>query len=404
MNGGATAAAVDAILDALMCDLSPNLLSLYLYGSLSGGTYQPGQSDINLLIILDEEATLHQVRDALRPVWRQHGLVLKRTPLVTTPATFRRHLSFNPGLARHLYQRGSLLAGQSWTPEPLTPGTIEQLSELARNAMQGSAAIAPSLLSEKERDDAFSCLRSLTRQIFGVEVSNEERAATLFARIQADVLGQMEHHPSLFWEDQQVPGAPPLVQDLRAIYDNENRLILLLPDWGPDDVAERITHIDWDAVASRIVGQYRGLWVATANQLRLILSYDSPAGYRLGSYNHAWGLDPIADLKVDSWRILRNFGRLPSTLLVDTLPQAYINCEDSDLAMLVHDLHNKLLNVQLQNELFCRMEGKPIAKPPDQSEDRDLPMEYRIDEIHNQLNWWANYYESEMTAAQVQIT
>jgi predicted nucleotidyltransferase len=395
---------IDAVLDALMRDLSQNIMSLYLYGSLSGGTYQPGQSDINLLIILDEEATIHQVRNTLRPVWRQHGPVLKRTPLVATAATFRRHLSFNPGLARHLVQRGSLLAGQPGLPAPLTHDVFEQLSQLARIAMHGSAAIAPSLLSERESAEAISCLRSLTRQLFDHEVSEEERATTLFSRIQADVLGQFEQHPSLFWNDQQVQGAPPLVQDLRAIYENENRLILLLPDSGPDDVAGRITHIDWDAVASRIVGQYRGLWVTTATQLRLILSYDSPAGYRLGSYNHAWGLDPIADLEIDAWRILRNFGRLPSTLLVDTLPQAYINSEDSDVAMLVHDLHNKLLTVQLQNELFCRMEGKPIAKPPDRLADRDLPMEKRIDGIYNHLNWWAEYYDNEMTAAQVQIT
>jgi predicted nucleotidyltransferase len=395
---------IDAVLDALMRDLSQNIMSLYLYGSLSGGTYQPGQSDINLLIILDEEATIHQVRNTLRPVWRQHGPVLKRTPLVATAATFRRHLSFNPGLARHLVQRGSLLAGQPGLPAPLTHDVFEQLSQLARIAMHGSAAIAPSLLSERESAEAISCLRSLTRQLFDHEVSEEERATTLFSRIQADVLGQFEQHPSLFWNDQQVQGAPPLVQDLRAIYENENRLILLLPDSGPDDVAGRITHIDWDAVASRIVGQYRGLWVTTATQLRLILSYDSPAGYRLGSYNHAWGLDPIADLEIDAWRILRNFGRLPSTLLVDTLPQAYINSEDSDVAMLVHDLHNKLLNVQLQNELFCRMEGKPMAKPPDQLADHDLPMEKRVDGIYAQLNWWAGYYDIEMTTAQVQIT
>jgi hypothetical protein len=387
-----------------MRELSNNAMSLYLYGSLSYGTYQPGQSDINLLIILDEDVSIHQVRNILRPVWRQHSPVLKRTPLLTTPANLSRHLSFNPGLARHLVQTGSLLSGEPCLPDPQTHDTIEQLSQLARIAMHASTAIAPSLLSERENAEAISNLRSLTRQMFGLEVSEEEPATSLFGHIQAGVLGRLEQHPSLFWKDQQVPDAPPLVRDLRAIYENENRLILLLPDSGPEDVAERITHIDWDAVARRIVGQYRGLWVTTAAQLRLILQYDSPAGYLLGSYAYAWGLDPIADLQVDAWRIFRNFGRLPSTLLVDTLPYAYINSEDSDLAMLVHDLHNKLLNVQLQNELFCRLKDRPITKPPEQLPDRDLPMETRIDGIYNHLEWWAEHYENEMTAAQVQIT
>ena len=404
MNGGASAAAVDAVLDALMRDLGHDVMSLYLFGSLSSGSYQHGQSDINLLIILDEDATVHHVRNALRPVWRQHGPVLKRTPLVTTPATLSRHLRFNPGLAQHLVQYGSLLVGQPCLPEPLTHDMFEQLSQLARIAMHASAAIAPSLLSAMEGAKAISRLRSLTRQLYGLEVNEEEPATSLFGQIQADVLSRLEQHPSLFWKDQQVPDAPPLVRDLRAIYENENRLILLLPDSGPENVAERITHIDWDAVANRIVGQYRGLWVTTAAQLRLILQYDSPAGYQLGSYNHAWGLDPIADLQVDAWRIFRNFGRLPSTLLVDTLPQVYINSKDSDLAMLVHDLHNKLLNVQLQNELFCRLKDRPIKEPPEQLPDRDLPMETRIDGIFNHLEWWAAYYDNQMTAAQVQIT
>ena len=404
MNGGATAAAIDAVLNVLMRDLSHNTLSLYLYGSLSYGIYQPGQSDVNLLIILDEDVTIHQVRNLLRPVWRQHHQVLKRTPLLTTPANLSRHLIFNPGLAQHLVQHGTLLAGEPCLPEPPTQEKFEQLSQLARIGMHASAALAPSLLSERESTEAISSLRSLTRQMFGLEVSDQEQASTLFGHIQAGVLGQLEQHPSLHWKDQQVPDAPPLVRDLRAIYENENRLILLLPDSGPEGVAERITHIDWGAVANRIVGQYRGLWVTTAAQLRLILQYDSPAGYLLGSYGHAWGLDPIDDLQVEDWRIFRNFGRLPSTLLVDTLPHAYINSKDSDLAMLVHDLHNKLLNVQLQYELFCRLEDRPIAEPTEQLPDRNLPMEARIDGIYNHLEWWAGHYENEMTAAQAQIT
>ncbi|HUS94282.1 MAG TPA: nucleotidyltransferase domain-containing protein [Patescibacteria group bacterium] len=399
MNGGATNKTIDAVLDALG-DLGQNIEAVYLYGSLSNGTYQPGQSDINLLIVLDEEESFHQARKVLRPVWCNFGPVLKRTPLIATQSTLRRHLSFNPGLSRHLNEYGSLLAGHPCLPEPLTRDPIERLSEMARIAMHGSAAITPSLLSERENAGTISCLRSLSRQLFDHEVSEDEHATALFSQIQADILSKMEQHPSLFWKDQPISGAPPLVKDLRGIYEHENRLVLLLPDSGPEDVARRIKNIDWNAVAGRIISQYRGLWVTTAAQLRMIMLYDSPAAYQLGSYNHAWGLDPLVDLKVDAWRIFRNFGRSPSTLLVDTLPQAYTMSEDSDLAMMVHNLHNKLLNVQLKNEIYCRMQERPIAKPPGHLTDRDLPMEKRIDGIYNHLDWWSGHYANEMATAQ----
>lgn len=396
MFGGAAGTAIDSVLNALTRDQRDNVVSLYLYGSLSSGTYQAGQSDINLLLLVKDDASIHRLRDTLRPVWLNQSEVLKRTPLITTADVLRRHLSFNPGLAHHLLQNGSLLHGKPWLPEIPGYDMVEHLSHLARIALHASAAIAPSLLSEREIAGPIADLRSLTRQLFGLEVQQGENATVLLGQIEADILSRMERHPSLFWKDKRVPDAPPLVSDLRAIYEFENHLILLLPDLGPSYVSDRITTIDWDAVASRISGQYRGLWVTTAAQLRLILQYDSAADYQLSTYNHAWGLNPLSDIQADSKHIFRSFGRLPSSLLVDKLPSAYIQSEDPDLSMLVHDLQNKLLHVQLKNELLCRIRKWPITKPPDPLPERYQPPQTRIDAICRHLNWWSEYYYSLM--------
>lgn len=396
MSGGAAVTAIDSLLSALTRDHRDNVVSLYLYGSLSSGTYQPGQSDINLLILVNDDASIHRLRNTLRTVWLSQGEVLKRTPLIATSGALRRHISFNPGLAHHLLQSGSLVYGKPWLPEIPSYDMVEHLSQLARIAMHASAAIAPSLLSEREIAGPVADLRSLTRQLFGLEVKEAESATALLGQIEADILSRMERHPSLFWRDKRVPDAPPLVSDLRAIYEYENHLILLLPDLGPSYVADRITKIDWDAVAARITGQYRGLWVTTAAQLRLILQYDSAADYLLSTYNHAWGLNPLSDIQAESKHIFRSFGRLPSSLLVDSLPSAYIQSEDPDLSMLVHDLQNKLLHVQLQNELLCRIKEWPITKPPEPLPERYLPPQTRIDAIYRHLEWWSDYYFSLM--------
>lgn len=400
MFGGAAGTAIKAVLDALTRDLSDDVVSLFLYGSLSSGTYQEGQSDVNLLIVLKEYVTIHQIRNILRPVWLKHMEVLKSTPLITTPETLKRHLDFNPGLGHHLVQFGTLLTGLPWLPEITSYDMVEHLSWMTRSAMHASAAIAPSLLSNWEISESMSSLRSMTRKLFGLNVDEHQQAPVLLSQIQADILRRMEQHPSLYWQDKRVPDPPPLINDLRSIYEYENRLVLVLPELGPKYISERLTQIDWDAVADRIIGQYRGLWVTTAAQLRLILQYDSAADCQLQTYNHAWGLDPVADLPVEPKQVFRSFGRVPSKLLVDALPHAYITSNDSDLSMLVHDLQNKLLNVQLQNELYCRVRNWVIRKPPKPLPDRDHPMDIRIDGIHNHLDWWSEYYHAHMIKIQ----
>jgi predicted nucleotidyltransferase len=81
---------IEAVIDRLRSALGEGLLSVYLYGSLSDGTYQADQSDINLVALVADPVAVHQVRKMLRAgVWAKYGQTLRQTPLVATPRQIR---------------------------------------------------------------------------------------------------------------------------------------------------------------------------------------------------------------------------------------------------------------------------------------------------------------------------
>jgi len=201
------------------------------------------------------------------------------------------------------------------------------------------------------------------------------------------------------WPDEVTPNAPPLVNDLRAIYEMDNHLVLVMPDLEPVMLARRIASADWRQVADRIGDHYRGLWITTPSQLRLIVRYEDSMDYLVQGYHHAWGTDPINDLEISLAHAFRSLARPPSELELADLPHAYISAEDTDLSMLTHDFQNKLLNIQLRSELLCRKLDIKSSVPPDPLPDRDAPEAQRIDAILSHLRWWADHYTSLMQEA-----
>jgi hypothetical protein len=399
MSQGAATKPIAAVSAALQGELGDELISLCLYGSLTTGTYQHGQSDINLLAIVADDITFYRFREALRPVWREYGSLLKKNPIIATQANLENHLDLNPVLAQHLSTHAQPIIGDLSFPEPAIINPLDRLSRFSYLAMHASAAVAPSLLPEMEACEVKANLQSLSRQYFNEFVDETTDPEVLVARLQQDLLEEIARYPEIAWDNQNVPGAPPLLSDLRAIYEFENRLILVLPDMEPENVAARMASIDWLAVANRVANQYRGLRLTSPAELRLVIRYNTAADHVLGSYDHAWGLDPLADLIVEEWRVFRDLARLPSDLLLSGLPHAYVTTEDSDLAMLVHDFQNKLLNIQLRNELFCRIDGRPVVSPPNSLPDRDEPINQRVEAIFAHLDWWATYYTSAIKSA-----
>lgn len=403
MGENATENAVDAVEDALQSALGSQLLALYLYGSLAKGAYQFHQSDVNLLMVVEDDTSIHDLRDILRPVWSMHRSILRQVPVISTRATLQRHMRLDPVLAQHLTEKGRLLIGRELITDTLSPYPVEVLANTAHQAMRASSALAPDLLSEHEATEALADLRSLARRMFDRTIEEDESPASLLATIQHQLSLALQQYPEQAWSDGLASGAPPLLEDLQAIYETERQLILVLPDLAPAAIADRINTINWLDVADRVADEYRGLRLTTVAQLRTVLQYETPADYYLRNYSHAWGLDALSGLYVPWWRILRDLARLPSEIQIAALPHAYIASEDNDLSILIHDFQNKLLNIQLRNELLGRQNNRPSVSPPFRLPDRTASLQVRIDAIFEHLNWWADYYSQETEAARVKV-
>ncbi|MCI0398488.1 MAG: hypothetical protein L0322_26655, partial [Chloroflexi bacterium] len=308
-----------------------------------------------------------------------------------------RHLALNPGLAHHLATAGRRLVGDDLLGQPTPPDPAETAARLAAHALDASAALAPSLLEPEEAQAATLALRRLAGRLSGQPVTERAPAGELFAAVQAHLAaylaGRVAEEPA---PAGLVDGAPPLLPDLQAIYEVGETVVLVLPDLPP----ERLRQVAWPEVAELVAGDYRGLRVTTTGQLRLILQHDRPAEHFFRNYQHAWGLEVLAGLDVPLWRVLRDLARQPSELQTAVLPQAYFTAGDDQLSMLIHDFGNKLLNIQLQQELLSRMAGRRRTMPPEPIPDRSFPSAVRIDAIFDHFNWWADHYAAGIGPAQ----
>lgn len=391
--------AIYAVLGALQRALGDRLTALYSFGGISACTYCTSPTGINLLVVISDDTRMQDVRHALRQVWRLHSAELGQVPLVARKASFLRHIELDPILAHDIVASGEQFAGEALLSDLLAPEPIELLARIAGETMRASAVLAPTMISQQESDRAINALRCLAGEYLAEDYSPTDLPAKIYSGVQRYITYQIGRYDELSWNASEESGKAPVLEVLLAVYSMENRLVLVLPDLPAEDIAERITSINWRSVASRVAGEYRGLQLSTPAQLRLILRLEGAAEFALGTFEHAWGLDPLADLEISRWRVLRDLARFPSDILIDTLPRSLIVCDDNDLPVLVHDLQNKLLNIQLRTELFSRMEYSVAEMPPEPLPDRNAPNQIRIEAIANQLEWWANYFHQEMELA-----
>lgn len=398
MSRGAIQKIIDDICGTLTKVFDDELLSIYLYGSLARGTFNPDHSDINLLVNLKDDVDFRKIRQAMRPIWLKNSGAIKQLPLVSNRSSFGHHLTLNPLLAEHFNKHAQLLTGESSLPNqvPLLP--IERESRLASLALQASACLTPKLLSEKEILEVdrklFRLLRELNIPSIDEETTKQHLFAWVFEDIQKRIETQMEFPSNQFELDHLE--SPPLINSLVAIYEFDHHLLLVMSETQSSNLSDQILRVNWAEVADRVGEEYRRIVITTPTQLRLLLTYDTPADYYLGNLIHAWGSDPIGDLQTEQWRIYRDLGRLPSTLQLAELPHLYVATSTTDMAMLIHDLQNKLLNIGLRNELLCRLEGLEIMAPATSLPARDTAHELQMEAIYSHLEWWTNHYVTQM--------
>lgn len=382
---------LQTIQHALQQTLGSQLLSLYLFGDLAQDRYIPGLSSIDLLAIIQDQTNIHQIRETLQPIWQQNSQIIRPMPLIATPAALDRHLQLYPLLAHELNQNGRLLTGQPHPIKTQPTDPVERISHLALQALQASESLAPELLEEDQARTATQNLKHLANQL-QIKTAQSTTPTQTLAAIYAHLDAQLEQYPSLKRQAPIPTDAPPLIPNLLSIYEVHDRAIFLLPDWPPSKIQTYINNIDWTAVSQTLKNQYYGLQLTTPSLIRLIYQHQRPTDTLFKSYQHAWGQHHLETLKPTHDLLYRDLARQPSQLQIETFPHAYLTATDDQLNKLIHDFQNKLLNIQLREELISRHENRPRALPPDLPSDRDIPSSQRIDAIFHQVNWWANHY------------
>jgi hypothetical protein len=388
--------ATEATLAALQNALGSDLLACYRHGAFAPSQPRLYLEEGNILAIVSDDITLHEVRSELHPVWTALGSGLESAPMVTTWPVLERHLALAPIFAHTLSETAELISGTNLIPKMPKPSKLDTLAHYAAVTMSGSAALLPTLLSWHEANEATMSLRALAVNLFDGELPLTLSPQELFEQLQLAIGPQIAAVNGSTNDLQLSDQSPPLLEGLVSIYERDHNLILVFPDQGPDQLSKRVGSIDWVSVANRVADQYRAVRLTTPKQFRLLVQREMASDFHLNSFDHAWGVEVLAGVQATVLRVLRELALTPSEILVSTLPRAYICSNEADLAMLIHDMQNRLLNVQLKHELLCRIEGWPVDLPPSKLPDRDADIRLRLDSAVHHLEWWTDFYFEKM--------
>jgi hypothetical protein len=368
--------------------LGEDLVALYRYASW-------GQAESRLLAVVADKSTLHKLRETFLPVWLEEQAALGEPPLVAPITAFNRHVHLFPLFAEQLAHQGELVSGT----DLLQAGTFEQTdgaeraAYFAHQALLASGALAPELLPDQEAQRAQASLYRLARHLCEEPPADSATAAVLFCQVQAALRELIEGLPGRPLAEFSQPVLSAEEPNLQAIYEETDHTVVILPELSED----LLRQIDWGRLAERLREKQSSLRVTTVPQLRLLLQAEAPLDFVLGRYEHRWGPDPLAALQVSTWAVWRNAGRLPSRLLVDEVPAAYLTAADSEaIHKVIHDYQNRLLNMRLRHELLSRLHSFEAAVPPVSLPGREAALPLRIDAILAQLHWWADYYFRQM--------
>ncbi|MCA9958692.1 MAG: nucleotidyltransferase domain-containing protein [Anaerolineales bacterium] len=391
---------VNALLQALSRKLGSQIESAYLFGSVAQRTYELGESDVNLLLILSENTSIHDLREAFLPFWAEYGNRLRRAPLIATRKTLARHMLLRPALAHHLATVGQPLLGGSGllqklpTPPPLTEQ--DKYAYLAHEVMLASSAMTPYMFTDEIAKANMVRLRRIARRVFQEPVNPRETAVNLFANIHETIDPIINAFPTdQPWLTTRT-ATSPLLPGLQATYTKDLDNIALI---FSQISALQLGSIGWDKLSQRLAKDYQAIYVTSSTQLRLIHQYETPLDLLFKRSQLTWGVDPLGNLQASPIHQMRQAARLPSDIAIDLLPNAYLTQSDDHLHIIIHDFQNRLLNIQLENELLNRLKLAERYRAPVPVPGREAPPQVRIDAIFRHLNDWADHYIKHMQQA-----
>lgn len=370
--------------------LGGQLTAAYLYGSLVQGHYNQSESDINLLLVIEDDTSIHVVKEIFSPLWHAHGSRLRRAPLIMRRGSVGRHLSLNPALANHLQEHGRLLSGRLDLPIDQTANhRLAAFAHTALAALNASSAVAPQFHDPEDAAESLKQLRRLARSLSGRSQLEQKPAPLLLSEVQHYLLKEMEE--SLLIEPWISPNPPTtslLLPGLESAYKELGQIVLSFGKLSPHQIAGA----EWNSLGSQLSEHYQGLKVTTSAQLRLIVQYENPLALAFERYQHEWGSEILQDLQISKADVLRYAARVPSQIESDDLPNKFLTSSDDQLAKIIHDFQNKMLNIQLEHELLRRMQHIEKFTPPEPVPDRYEHPHVRLDAIFKHLRWWSDFY------------
>lgn len=385
--------ALNTLSQTLTADLGSQLEALFLFGRQAQQSPRTAVSPANLLLVISPDANIHAIRDSFYPLWQQHKAALKQPPLVATQKALRRHLEFNPHLALDMLRHSLQLAGQ---PMPTNffrtrVNPHELYAHFAQELLIASAA-----LSQSGRPEDDTLLNDLVQQICARPASATATAVSRFSMVQQGLTAVLNQLPTAKNWTQAAQTGPTSadIPGLQAIYTENNKNIFVFNQLTPRHIGQ----INWQTLAQHLPQTDGSLHVTTVAQFCLLALYEKGLDLRFNKYQHNWGIPFLARLTPSSRQILRQAARMPSNILVNALPHSFLtaaNASDDTLHKLIHDFQNRMLNIQLENELLFRL-GLIPAKfvPPQPLPDRDTSAKQRLSAIFQHLEWWADFYQS----------
>lgn len=378
----------EAILSACIRELGNDLHAAFRYGNTGDAYFDPAGSDDALLLVVGDAVDMEALREIIGPLWTMHGAGMGRPPLVATPSSLARHMRLFPLLAHHLAHAGERLTGKKLVAGGRVPEAhpAERAASLAMRAMEASAALAPELLPAARAEAAGARLRRLAVHLAR---GDEDTTAQLFSQVQRGVQALIEALPGGRAADDGTNGSERVL----AVYEETDKVVVVTPVLTADTVNE----ITWTEVDERLQEPGMSLQVTTAEQLRLALLLERPLDVALERYQQLHGRDVLRGMVVPTRAVWRQAARVPSSLLIDDVPGAYLTAGDDEARhRVVHDYQNRLLNLRLQHELLHRLHDFAPAAPPDPLPGRDAPVAARVSAILDHLRWWADHYVQEM--------
>ncbi|MCP4361695.1 MAG: nucleotidyltransferase domain-containing protein [Chloroflexi bacterium] len=389
---------VNMTVQTLTHKLGDQIEAIYLFGSLAEGHFVTGESDINLFVVVRDGTQIRAVRNAFQPAWQSFGDLLKRAPFLASRTAFNRHLRLNPLFAQHMVKNSQQLVG---TPDFLdrklaTVDPHEAYAYLITEAMQVSTLLTSTLLDEKTIAANHKRLQRLARKLRNEPLPAGEPAVRSFARIQHFLNPIMGTLPATtkWFNTVPIQGTTPLLPGLQSLYDETGQTILVFNRLTPHQFATT----DWAKLASRQPKNIKGLQVTTVEQMGLSIMFDRPLDLRFKKIRHTWGPDFIAAFSPRNRQIMRYSARVPSRILIDELPNAYLTNSDSDEALqkIIHDFQNKMMNIGLEHELLVRFGLSDRFTPPTPTPDRKTSLQKRVNALFQHLEWWADFYDGRL--------